>query len=109
MTLTDPRRKLVAGRPALASGSMVPDLHLLPLSAELTEIRVMLPMEANGYSWHGTTAHNSHLSAVLTAYHTDPEAMLTQVFAWTPPVGRAAEGRAKPAKPHALTLDELDL
>lgn len=104
MILTDPARPQVANRPGLIGTlGIVPDLHLMPRTAELTEVRVMLAVESNSYSWYTTVLINSDIPQLLKNYYLDPEVTLQNTFHWLKPTRQA------PLRSNLPNLEELDL
>lgn len=90
MNLYDPLRPLLAGsRPALADGSAVPRIMVLPLAGPAVELLVFLDMGGRSYSQHLIAMHENDLPRFLAEYRSDPEGTLLAYFAWTPPALRA--------------------
>lgn len=106
MTLTDPLRPQMGGRPKLLNYPMaVPQLMLMPLGLEHTQTSVMLPREVGMFSWHEAPLLNSHLSLLLQTYHEDPERVLEEIFHWKPPT----PVEAKPTTNSLPSIEELGL
>lgn len=106
MTLTDPLRPQMAGRPKLLNYPMaVPLLMCMPSSPDTSLVLAMLPREVGMFSWHEADCENLSIGSLLVAYHTNPEWVLQEIFHWKPPT----PAEIKPATNSLPSLEELGL
>ncbi len=91
MTLNDPLRPQMSGRPAYGSPpiAVLPELLFWPTGGGLTRISAFLATGDNNFSRFEALWDTAMVPVVLREYRDDPEALLAKLFSWAPPRARA--------------------
>ena len=88
MTLTDPIRPTIYGRPAYqAYGRLLalPGLYIWPKSNNLSSIGAVLGISSTESAWKECLWDTRQIPQILEEYRADPEATFLKLFNYNPP------------------------